>query len=114
MEDCIFCRVVKGEIESNFVYKGDLVVGVEDKFPQAPKHYLLMSKKHIKDLTSLTEEDNAMLHELYQAIKIIAEQKKLTEFGFRTIVNQGVYGGQTIYHFHMHLLGGRRMAWPPG
>ena len=114
MDDCIFCRVVKGEIESNFVYKGDLVIGVEDKFPQSPKHYLLIAKKHIQDLTSITEDDSDMLIELYSAVRVIAKEKKLEDLGFRTVVNQGVYGGQTIYHFHMHIMGGRRLTWPPG
>jgi len=114
MDKCIFCRIVKGEIESNYVYKGDNVIGVEDKFPQAPKHYLIIPKRHIQDFNGLTEEDNETILEMHKAVKIIAEEKKLNELGFRVVVNQGVYGGQSIYHFHMHMMGGRRMTWPPG
>ncbi len=114
MTNCIFCKVVNGEIESNSVYEGEHVIGIEDRFPQAPKHYLLISKKHIQDMTSLTEEDEAVITEMYRAIKEIAEEKKLTDPGFRTVINQGVYGGQTIYHLHMHILGGRQLVWPPG
>ncbi|GMT41985.1 MAG: histidine triad nucleotide-binding protein [bacterium] len=114
MENCIFCRIVKGEIESNYVYKGENVIGIEDKFPQAPKHYLLVSKKHIQDITNLTDDDDETITEMYRAVKKIAEEKKLTDLGFRTVINQGVHGGQTIYHLHMHIMGGRRMSWPPG
>lgn len=114
MGDCIFCKIAKGEIPSDKVYEGEHVIGIFDKFPQAPRHYLLIPKKHITEITDIDPEDSPIISEMFSAAKKIAEEKNMKGPGFRLVLNQGAQGGQTVFHLHMHLLGGRQMAWPPG
>jgi histidine triad (HIT) family protein len=114
--DCIFCKIVRGEIDSKKVYENEKIVAFHDINPQAPIHILVIPKKHIEKITDISdsEEDKEILHEIIKACKIIADQMKISERGFRIVVNTNPEGGQTVYHLHFHLLGGRQMRWPPG
>ena len=113
---CIFCKIVRGEINSKKVYENEKIVAFHDINPQAPIHILVIPKKHIEKITDISdsEEDKEILHEIIKACKIIADQMKISERGFRIVVNTNPEGGQTVYHLHFHLLGGRQMRWPPG
>ena len=114
MTDCIFCKIAAGEIPSEFVYEDDQVVGFRDLNPQAPTHVLLIPRRHIATLNDLRPEDEALVGHLYTAAAQVARQEGLAEAGYRTVINCNADGGQTVFHLHLHLLGGRRMSWPPG
>ncbi|MBI3793476.1 MAG: histidine triad nucleotide-binding protein [Nitrospinae bacterium] len=115
MHDCIFCKIINSLSPADKVYETEHVVVIEDRHPQAPKHYLVIPKKHISDLLSLGEGESSIMVEMTKAVQEVAKIKKgLAEHGFRTVVNNGHHGGQTIFHLHMHILGGRQMTWPPG
>jgi histidine triad (HIT) family protein len=114
--DCIFCKIVRGEISSKKVYENEKVVAFHDINPQAPVHILVVPKKHIEKITDLedSEEDKEILYDIIKTCKIIANQMKIAERGFRIVVNTNPEGGQTVYHLHFHIIGGRQMRWPPG
>jgi len=114
MDGCIFCKIATGEIASNIVYDGELVMGFRDVNPQAPHHYLLIPKKHIANITDMGEDDLPLLAEMFRAVNSIVEAKGMKDRGFRTVLNQGRMAGQTVDHLHLHILGGRVMGWPPG
>lgn len=114
MENCIFCGVVSGKIASDKILETPNILVIEDKFPQAPKHYLVLPKKHITDVMGVGEEDNGIIAELVATAQETARKKGLDKNGFRMVINHGHNGGQTIFHLHIHLLGGRQMHWPPG
>ncbi|TDX51069.1 histidine triad nucleotide-binding protein [Orenia marismortui] len=114
MEDCIFCKVVSGEIESNIIYEDDKVVAFEDINPQAPVHYLVIPKKHIPTLLEIKDEDQKLIGHIYSVISKLAKKEGIAEDGFRVVSNCNEAGGQTVYHIHYHLLGGRNLQWPPG
>lgn len=114
MSDCIFCKIVAGEIPADKVYEDDRVIGFRDLNPQAPTHVLLIPRKHIASLNELQAEDEALLGHLFSAAAKVAEQEGFAESGYRTVINCNDDGGQTVFHIHLHLLGGRRMTWPPG
>ena len=111
--DCLFCRIVAGELPSSQVYADDSVVAIRDIAPQAPTHVLLLARKHIASARELAAEGSIM-GELVAAAGKIAGSEGVAEGGYRLVVNVGRNGGQTVDHLHMHLLGGRPMAWPPG
>lgn len=113
--NCIFCKIVKGEIPSKFLLETDDVVAFNDISPQAPTHVLIIPKEHVKDISkfSASKEDRALLGTLFQQAAELALKLKL-ENGFRLVVNTGDEGGQTVHHLHLHLIGGRQMIWPPG
>jgi len=113
-EDCLFCKIIAGDIPSNKVYSDDDVYAFHDISPAAPTHILVIPKKHISAVNDANAEDQGLLGRLLLRANEIAEQQGLTEDGFRYVVNTGDYGGQTVSHLHLHLLGGRRMSWPPG
>lgn len=114
MEDCLFCKIVSGEMDTDFVYSDDKVVAFEDINPQAPVHLLIVPKNHIEDLNQLEEIDGDLIAHIYQVAKKLAAEKDIAESGYRIVSNCGDDGGQTVYHIHFHLLGGRAMQWPPG
>lgn len=114
MSDCIFCKIASGEIPADLIYEDDLVVGFRDLNPQAPTHVLLIPRKHIATLNDLQPEDEAIVGRLYTAAAKVAAQEGIAEQGYRTLINCNDDGGQTVFHLHLHLLGGRRMSWPPG
>jgi len=114
VSDCIFCKIASGEIPADLIYEDDLVVGFRDLNPQAPTHVLLIPRKHIATLNDLQPEDEAIVGRLYTAAAKVAAQEGIAEQGYRTLINCNDDGGQTVFHLHLHLLGGRRMSWPPG
>lgn len=114
MDDCIFCKIAAGEIPSDKVYEDDTVFAFRDLNPQAPSHVLVVPKRHIATLNDLRPEDEATVGRLYGAAREIAAAEGYAEAGYRTVVNCNEAGGQTVFHIHLHLLGGRAMRWPPG
>jgi histidine triad (HIT) family protein len=111
---CLFCKIVAREIPSQIVYENDHVLSFKDINPQAPTHALVIPKKHLTGILDATDADKAMLAELLFAGRHVAEQLGLAEKGYRLVVNQGQDGGQSVFHLHLHVLGGRPMGWPPG
>lgn len=114
MSDCLFCKFVAGEIQPDVVYEDDEVLAFRDVNPQAPVHILVIPKRHIATLNDLQPEDAALMGKLYMAARKVAEQEGIAEAGYRTLINCNAQAGQTVFHIHLHVLGGRRMAWPPG
>jgi histidine triad (HIT) family protein len=114
MNDCLFCRIVKGEIPASIVYRDDHVVAFNDINPQAPLHALLVPTRHIASLNELSKEHDALLGELVRRAAAIAADKGFAETGYRTVFNTNAAAGQTVFHVHLHLLAGRRFSWPPG
>jgi len=109
----IFKRIIDREIEADIVYEDDLCLAFRDVAPQAPTHVLVIPKKEIPSLADLADEDQRLVGHLYLVMRNLANQLGL-ELGYRVVANCGSDGGQTVDHLHFHLLGGRRMAWPPG
>lgn len=113
MTDCLFCRIVAGEIPSKKLYEDDLCYAFYDIDPQAPVHFLVVPKCHIASADELTEENAAVVSHIFLVIAKLARELKL-ENGYRIVNNIGEDGGQTVKHLHFHVLGGRSLAWPPG
>lgn len=113
MKDCLFCKIVAGEIPSNKVYEDDKILVFHDLEPQAPVHVLMIPKKHIKSLDQVEAGDVELLGYMLSKIKDVAKELGL-ENGYRTVINTGEDGGQTVGHMHMHILGKRYLQWPPG
>ncbi len=114
MSDCLFCKMVSGEIAPDKVYEDDDVLAFGDINPQAPLHVLVIPKVHISTLNELDETNASLLGKMYLAVKEIAKQEGVAEDGFRTVVNCNRDGGQSVYHIHLHMLAGRGLQWPPG
>ncbi|MBV1821150.1 histidine triad nucleotide-binding protein [Clostridium cochlearium] len=114
MENCIFCKIIKGEIPSEKVYEDELILAFKDISPAAPAHVLVVPKKHIKSLNELSKEDSAIIAHIYIKVKELAKKLDIDEKGYRVVTNCGEQGGQTVDHIHFHLLGGRNLQWPPG
>jgi histidine triad (HIT) family protein len=112
--DCLFCRIVRREIPGSIVYEDDRVLAFNDINPQAPTHVLLVPKRHIPSLNDLTADDDGIVGELARRAAAIAKERGIAEAGYRTVFNTNRQAGQTVFHIHLHLLGGRAMAWPPG
>jgi histidine triad (HIT) family protein len=112
MEDCLFCKIVAGQIPSTFVYQDDDVVAFRDLSPQAPQHILLIPKRHISSMHDLTPADSAVLGKIFGAAKQVADNLGLKK-GYRFVTNVGPDGGQSVPHLHFHLLGGQKLGWPP-
>ena len=113
MSDCLFCKIVKGEIPSTKVYEDETVFAFRDINPQAPVHILVIPKEHIVSAAEITEENSAVVAHIFEVIAKIAKEEKLDE-GFRVVSNIGERGQQSVKHLHFHVLGGRDMTWPPG
>lgn len=113
MSDCIFCKIAKKEIPSEYLYEDDMIVSFKDLEPQAPAHALIIPKKHIESLDAAAPEDAQVLAHILLKVKDIAAQLGM-EDGYRLVNNCGEDGGQTVKHLHFHLLGKRKMNWPPG
>ncbi len=114
MDECLFCKMVAGDIPADIVYQDDDVLAFRDINPQAPVHILIIPKRHISTLNDLTPDDAALIGKLSLTAARIAEQEGIAESGYRTLINTNREGGQVVFHIHMHLMGGRRMLWPPG
>ena len=111
--DCLFCRIVAGEIPSDRVHEDDDVIAFRDISPRAPTHVLVIPRRHIPDAHALTVADGDLLAKLFGVVRSVADQVGLAN-GYRVVTNVGPESGQTVFHLHFHLLGGRPMAWPPG
>lgn len=112
--DCLFCKFAKKEMDSDIVYEDDKVVAFNDISPQAPHHVLIIPHKHIATINDIGEEDNELIGHMVNVSKQLAKQLGIAERGYRVLMNCNDDGGQAVYHLHLHLLGGRAMAWPPG
>ena len=110
MDNCLFCKIVKGEIPSTKVYEDDEILAFRDINPLAPVHVLVISKKHISSLVELQPEDEAIVGKIYTIINKIARQENIFESGFRVVVNCGEDGGQEVKHLHFHLIGGKKLG----
>ncbi len=114
MTDCLFCRLANHEIPASIVYEDERVLAFNDINPQAPTHVLVIPKRHIASLNEIGVEDDQILGELVRRAAAIAKDRGLAAGGFRTVFNTNRDAGQTVFHIHLHLLGGRSMTWPPG
>lgn len=113
-QDCLFCKIAKGEIPANIIYQDDLVLAFDDIHPKAPVHKLIIPRKHIATLNDLETEDNNLIGHMTQIAKKLAEKFKVDQSGYRVLMNCNENAGQVVFHIHMHLLGGRTLTWPPG
>ncbi|THB66294.1 MAG: histidine triad nucleotide-binding protein [Gammaproteobacteria bacterium] len=114
MTDCIFCKMVSGEIKADVVAETDEILAFRDINPQAPVHILIIPKKHIATTNDITEEDAELIGKMTLTAKQIAAEQNISENGYRLVLNCNQHGGQSVDHIHFHLLGGRQMMWPPG
>ena len=112
--DCLFCKVISGAIPAKIIYRDDLVVAIDDVNPQAPQHKLIIPHQHIATLNDLHPENNELIGHMIQTAKMLAKQLNMAEDGYRLVLNCNAGAGQTVFHIHLHLLGGRKMLWPPG
>lgn len=114
MSDCIFCKIVAGDIPANKVYEDEHVVAFHDLNPQAPVHMLVIPKKHISTSNDIQPDDAELVGRMFLAAQQIARDKGISESGYRKVMNCNAEAGQTVFHIHLHVLGGRPMGWPPG
>ncbi len=112
MEDCIFCKIINKEIESEIVYEDDKVIAFNDVNPKAPVHILVIPKEHIPTLNDINNPE--IVGYIFEVIKKLAKEKGIDESGYRVVANCNKEAGQSVYHIHFHLLGGRSLQWPPG
>jgi histidine triad (HIT) family protein len=112
--DCLFCKILAGDIPSDKVYEDELAYAFRDINPQAPMHVLIVPREHIESLNDAAPGDEAVLGHLLRLASKIANQQGIAENGFRTVINTGAESGQSVWHLHLHVLGGRPMHWPPG
>jgi len=111
---CLFCRIVAGEIPADFIHRDDRSVVIRDINPQAPTHLLVIPQEHIDSLDDASQKDEALLGHLLRVAARVANAAGLAEGGYRTVINNGAGAGQSVFHLHVHVLGGRPMDWPPG
>ncbi len=114
MTDCLFCKMASGEFKPDIVFENDDVLAFSDINPQAPTHVLIIPKQHITSINHIEANDEALVGKLYTAAKLIATQEGFAQSGYRVVMNCGEDAGQTVFHIHLHLLGGRKLTWPPG
>ena len=114
MENCLFCKIVSGEIPSERVYEDELMIGFNDFNPVAPVHVLFVPRKHIGSLDASSDEDFELYAKMLKAIRDYAKENGFSDAGYRVINNCNAHGGQDVYHIHFHLVAGRQMQWPPG
>lgn len=114
MADCIFCQIIAGKIPGEKVFENERIIGLRDIHPQAPTHLLVLPRRHIPTLNDLQPQDGALVGEMMLVATQLAGQENLAERGYRLVFNCNRDGGQSVYHIHLHLLGGRYMRWPPG
>ena len=110
----IFSKIINKEIKSDIVYEDDQILAFEDVNPQAPVHILIIPKKEIKTINDIEVDDIEVIGKLFLVAKDIAKEKKIDKDGYRVVMNCNDYAGQTVFHIHLHLLGGRKFSWPPG
>jgi len=113
VSSCLFCQIATGERPATIVYRGDGVIAFRDIHPQAPTHILIIPTKHIVSVAEATVEDEDLIGRMITTAKAIAQQENLSQ-GYRLVINTGTQAGQSVFHLHVHLLGGRALHWPPG
>jgi diadenosine tetraphosphate (Ap4A) HIT family hydrolase len=114
MSDCLFCRIINGEILAKQVYQDDQVIAIEDIAPVAPTHLLIIPRKHFVNTLDMEESDVPLVGHVFRVAATIARERGIAENGFRIVVNNNAGAGQSVFHIHFHLLGGRTFVWPPG
>ena len=114
MDQCIFCRIIERSLPSRIVFEDDEIVAFEDANPQAPIHTLIVPRKHLASLKDATPDDAPLLGRLFMVAAQLARERGLETQGYRTVINTGSWAGQSVFHLHLHLLGGRVFRWPPG
>lgn len=114
MANCLFCNIISRDIPASIVYDDEHVLAFNDISPQAPTHILVIPKRHISSLLALSQEDDGIVGEMVRRAAAIATERGIAADGFRTVFNTNAGAGQTVFHIHLHLLGGRAMHWPPG
>jgi len=113
-DDCLFCKIAAGEIPANIVHQDDDTVAFEDINPQAPHHLVIIPRQHIATVNDLEPEHEALFGKLAATAKTLAAERGFEQSGYRLVINCNSAAGQTVFHIHMHLLGGRNLSWPPG
>jgi len=114
VDDCLFCKILSGDIPAELIYESDTAVAFRDINPQAPTHVLVIPRKHIATINDIEEDDEAIVGSLYTAAREIAAGESIAEDGYRAVMNCNAGAGQSVFHIHLHVLGGRQMGWPPG
>lgn len=114
MNSCLFCGIVDGKIKANTVYEDERIVAFSDIRPQAPVHILLIPRKHIASVLDIEPNDRGLIGEIFQVAARLARDQGIADSGFRVVVNSGADAGQSVFHLHYHLIGGRALRWPPG
>ncbi|GAA0078761.1 histidine triad nucleotide-binding protein [Clostridium sp. CTA-5] len=114
MGDCIFCKIINGDIPSKKIYEDEFVYAFYDINPEAPTHFLVIPKQHIESVNMLNENNINVISHIFKTIKKLAKELGISEKGYRIVNNCGEDGGQTVNHMHFHVLGGRNLKWPPG
>jgi len=112
--NCLFCQIAQGAIPADIIYQDDVVIAFNDIKPHAPQHLLIVPKKHISTLNDLETEDTLLVGHMVQTASRLAKENNIAEDGYRLVINCNAGAGQTVFHLHLHLLGGRQLAWPPG
>lgn len=112
--ETIFSKIIDKKIPADIIFENELLLAFRDITPQAPEHVLIIPKKHIRNLSEATSADKLLLGEMLVCVATIAKKLELQEKGYRVVINNGEAAGQTVFHLHMHLLGGRSFDWPPG
>ena len=113
-DDCLFCKILAGDIPADVIYESDTAIAFRDINPQAPTHVLIIPREHIATINDISEDDHATVGSLYSAARTIASEEGFSEEGYRAVMNCNEAAGQTVFHIHLHLLGGRPFSWPPG
>ena len=113
-QDCLFCKILSGDIPADIIYESADAVAFRDINPQAPTHVLIIPRRHIPTINDLDKNDQIIVGNLYAIAKNLALEEGIADTGYRVVMNCGEGAGQSVFHIHLHLLGGRRMGWPPG
>ena len=112
--DCLFCKIASGDLPTEFVYEDERIVAFRDINPQAPTHILIIPKEHIAYVAEINDAHSELIYSMFNTANQIALEEGITSDGYRLVINNGKGAGQTVFHLHLHLLGGRPMLWPPG
>lgn len=112
--NCLFCRIVGGELPSTSVHEDDEVIAIRDIAPRAPTHILILPREHIPSVADLTVAEGSLLGRIFEVAATLARSEGIADRGYRVVTNVGTWGGQTVDHLHFHLMGGRSFSWPPG
>ncbi len=113
-QDCLFCKILAGEIPADIVYESDTAIAFRDIKPQAPTHLVIIPRRHIATINDIGDTDQAIVGSLFSAASAIARKEGIADDGYRVVMNCNAAAGQTVFHIHLHMLGGRALGWPPG